>query len=59
MKNETQDKRIDWAKVFFILLFTIQIIFLIWVIFFNDTRYEHSAEDREYGKAMYYGGGWH
>lgn len=59
MKNETQDKRIDWGKLFLILLFTVQIIFLIWLIFFKDTRYEHSAEDREYGKAMYHGGGWH
>lgn len=57
MKKE--NKGIDGVKVFFILLYTIQIIFLIWLLFFNDTRYEHSAEDREYGKAMYYGGGWH
>ena len=58
-KRDEDKKGIDWGKAFFTIYFLVAFIFLLWLLFVNDTHYEHSAEDRDYGRAVYYGGSWH
>lgn len=44
----------------FLLCYVVfMIIFFLWLFFGNHPRYEHSTEDRDYGRAVYYGGSWH